>query len=358
MIKNIRNYCLVLALLPSLVFAEQPLLKNSAPKIYHVKKGDTLWDISNMYLSQPWYWPQIWRTNAQITNPHLIYPGDELRLSVDAQGQPVVELVRGTAKTQIRLSPQGKKVSKDLNPISVLPWGLIQPYIENDFLLDRQQYTDLPYILGNENGSVYFATDDLVLGKGQDLSPGDYQIVRNQSEIYDLDGQFLGLQVRHIADANAHQTSLSGQALLTIHNANLEVKRGDKLLPSQNNPLPATITIEPAVEQQGYIVGDLEQHELFGKYNVVVLDLGEHEINVGTVMGIYAQGPKIFDGEPPQYQSENSNLSNFLFRDGEIEQPAFKIGELLVFKVFSNASYALITRSTKVIRKGAIVAKP
>jgi hypothetical protein len=358
MIKKIRYYCLLLALLPILALAEQILLKDTAPKIYIVQKGDTLWDISNMYLSKPWYWPQIWRTNTQITNPHLIYPGDELQLSINDQGQPVIDIVRAEQKNAIRLSPQGEKTIKATNPISVLPWGIIQPYIDNDFLFSHQEYDDQPYILGNDNGSVYFATNDFVLGKGQNIAPGDYQVVRQQGAIHDLNGEFLGLQVRHIADAVALQTSLTGQSLLEIKKTNLEVKRGDKLLPSQNSAVPKTISIKAAVEQQGYIVGDLENHELFGKYNVVVLDLGEQAVEVGTVMGIYTQGPKIFDGDPPKYEGESSALSHFLFGDGDIQQPAFKVGELLVFKVFSKASYALITRSTKVIRKGAIVAKP
>lgn len=359
MIKNIRYYCLLLAFLPLLALAEQLLLKDTAPQIYIVKQGDTLWDISNMYLSKPWYWPQIWRTNTQITNPHLIYPGDELRLSINAQGQPVIDIIRAEQKNTIRLSPQGKKIIKGENPISVLPWGIIQPYIENDFIFSHQEYDDQSYILGNDNGSVYFATNDFVLGKGQNIAPGDYQVVREQNAIYDLNGDFLGLQVRHIADAVGLQTSLAGQTLLEIKKANMEVKRGDKLLlSSTNNDGQKTIGIKAAAGQQGHIVGDLEDHELLGKYNVVVLDLGEQEVEVGIVMGIYTQGPKIFAGKAPQYEGESSALSHFLFRDGDIQQPAFKVGELLIFKVFAKASYALITRSTKIIRKGAIVAKP
>jgi nucleoid-associated protein YgaU len=55
-------------------------LKQGYPQTYVVKKGDTLWDISNMFLSDPWRWPQLWHVNPQIQNPHLIYPGDTLNL--------------------------------------------------------------------------------------------------------------------------------------------------------------------------------------------------------------------------------------------------------------------------------------
>src|SRR5262245_30348463 len=44
-----------------------------------VQSGDTLWDLCSKYLNSPWYWPKIWSYNPQITNPHWIFPGNELR---------------------------------------------------------------------------------------------------------------------------------------------------------------------------------------------------------------------------------------------------------------------------------------
>lgn len=55
-------------------------LKPNAPTTYTVVKGDTLWDISALYLDSPWLWPRLWQVNPEIDNPHLIYPGDKLTL--------------------------------------------------------------------------------------------------------------------------------------------------------------------------------------------------------------------------------------------------------------------------------------
>ena len=43
---------------------------------YSVQAGDTLWDISNKFLGNSYYWPRLWSINDYITNPHWIYPGN------------------------------------------------------------------------------------------------------------------------------------------------------------------------------------------------------------------------------------------------------------------------------------------
>lgn len=53
--------------------------KKNVPEFHLVKKGDTLWGISEDYYGNPWTWPKVWSMNPQIENPHWIYPGDQLR---------------------------------------------------------------------------------------------------------------------------------------------------------------------------------------------------------------------------------------------------------------------------------------
>ena len=74
-----------------------PELKPSAPKDYVVRHGDTLWGIANMFLRDPWTWPEIWYVNPQIKNPHRIYPGDQLQLALGSNGRVALKLVRTVA---------------------------------------------------------------------------------------------------------------------------------------------------------------------------------------------------------------------------------------------------------------------
>lgn len=45
---------------------------------YLVQKGDTLWDLSGQFLSNPFAWPDLWENNKHVQDPHWIYPGDSL----------------------------------------------------------------------------------------------------------------------------------------------------------------------------------------------------------------------------------------------------------------------------------------
>jgi len=55
---------------------------------YTIQRGDTLWDLSQKFLANPWYWPKIWSLNPAIENPHWIYPGQKLQIKAGAGGSP------------------------------------------------------------------------------------------------------------------------------------------------------------------------------------------------------------------------------------------------------------------------------
>ena len=52
-------------------------LIDGAPYKYTIQQKDTLWKLSDHFLNNPWFWPEIWHINLDdIENPHLIYPGE------------------------------------------------------------------------------------------------------------------------------------------------------------------------------------------------------------------------------------------------------------------------------------------
>ncbi|MBO5753311.1 MAG: LysM peptidoglycan-binding domain-containing protein [Proteobacteria bacterium] len=62
---------------------QQP--RHSGPRTHLIVDGDTLWDLSATYMSDPMMWPALWSYNPQVTNPHWIYPGDTIFLEPPTQ---------------------------------------------------------------------------------------------------------------------------------------------------------------------------------------------------------------------------------------------------------------------------------
>ena len=96
-------------------------LATDAPDQYVVKTGDTLWDISKVFLREPWYWPEIWYVNPQVANPHLIYPGDVLKL-VYVDGQPRLTVAQRGGET-VESGRGGKRMSPEVRR---------QPFVQRD----------------------------------------------------------------------------------------------------------------------------------------------------------------------------------------------------------------------------------
>ncbi|NOZ94835.1 MAG: LysM peptidoglycan-binding domain-containing protein [Acidobacteria bacterium] len=60
-------------------------------RVHTIVKGDTLWDLAQHYLGDPYLWPQIWERNPYIRDSHWIYPGDPVVIDIAVQESPVEE---------------------------------------------------------------------------------------------------------------------------------------------------------------------------------------------------------------------------------------------------------------------------
>ncbi|MDE0088805.1 MAG: LysM peptidoglycan-binding domain-containing protein [Candidatus Poribacteria bacterium] len=63
-----------------------------------IEKGDTLWDLCQEHLKDPLRWRELSKYN-DFTNPHLIYPGEKLRIPL-SMAKDVVEIAEGDLAKQ------------------------------------------------------------------------------------------------------------------------------------------------------------------------------------------------------------------------------------------------------------------
>lgn len=346
-----------------LVLADQVKLKEGAPKTYIVKKGDTLWDISGIFLDQPWLWPKLWRLNPDISNPHLIYPGDKLRLVFDEHGQPM--LVKG--KPELKWSPKVRTTLKDQNPVSTLPLNVIAPYIKYSNLFSQQELDNLPYVLGSDEGyqsSVdsfkIYVKGDLALGKSYALYQKGKKIVDPET------GEELGYQAILTGTGKAIRTgdiANKKPGTLYLDNVRREVRAGDFVVPvNQNQLLPSYFTMQAvSPETRGTIIQSNVEAREFGKLNVVMINLGgNHSVKQGDVFTIKRKSPGVTETrDGPVYTADASPWYGLINSgDSDYDMPEETIGEMMVFKVYDKVSMALILQTEKPIRLADVVTAP
>ncbi|HOM13815.1 MAG TPA: LysM peptidoglycan-binding domain-containing protein, partial [Rubrivivax sp.] len=102
-------------------------LAPGAPDAHTVQPGDTLWDISKLFLKSPWRWPELWGMNLdQVRNPHLIFPGQVLVLEKvgDRARLRVAQSGAGAPDNTVRLSPRVRSNLLDNGAIGSIPLHL------------------------------------------------------------------------------------------------------------------------------------------------------------------------------------------------------------------------------------------
>jgi hypothetical protein len=346
------GFSLSILVFAALIFAGSPLsaqteptgsdtgveLNPSHPDSYTVVRGDTLWDISALFLKDPWFWPEIWQVNPQVENPHLIYPGDVLTL-VYVDGKPQIQVQRQQQATvesgsAERMSPQIR--SEDLGEaIATIPFELIGPFLSKGSVLSLEQFEALPYIAAIREGHLAAAAgmDVYVRGDVAGMNTG-YSVVKIGNPLIDPDdgdtvgyrGTFVGEGIiRHVGDPST----------LRLVKTQREAREGDRLL-SQDFMIPMQFVPRPPEKQtEGRIIDVLDGMTVIGQYQVVVVNRGErHGIEAGHVFTVWQTGQPARD--------------RFMGSGGgeKITLPDEEAGTLMIFKSYDRISYALIMEAT------------
>lgn len=348
-------------------------LASNAPDEYTVKRGDTLWDIARTYLNQPWYWPELWYLNPQVQNPHLIYPGDKLRLvTVDGQTRLTIASrgneapVAGGAPTNdrvvsggaVRLSPQVR--AEDMgNAISTIAYKDIAAFLGRPSVISADEVKKGPHLLarGDDRHVIGAAGDDFyVVGVPEAVRGTRYNVVHVDVPLKDPEsGDLLGY--RGIYVGNGPILAEGEPAKLRLAETAREALAGDRVYPEAYQLNMNFLPHAPAKETNGVIFA-VNEGSVVGRHSVVAINRGtSHGIELGHVLGIFKAGSVVADRYADGRSANPMHTTSSAFKP-KVKLPDERVGNLLVFKTFEKMSYALIMDADRPVGVGDKIGNP
>lgn len=332
-------------------------LNADAPDVYTIKRGDTLWDISKLFLKSPWRWPELWGMNMQdIRNPHLIYPGQLLYLDKTSErarlrlGQPVGD--SGTVK----LSPRARVEVPGFGAISAIPFNLIEPFLNEAIIFQGDELATAPRIVATQEGRVLLSKGERAYVRGEIGQDRSFRIFREAKALKDpVSGQVLGFEAAYVGAADFVRPGESRMgadgkleivpSTFTITNMRQEANVGDRLSPVPPREFSNYAPHAPSGELKGQIVSIYGDGLSAGQNQIVALNRGAVDgMERGHVLALWSAGSRLTDSTEPTRPT--------------ITLPDERHGLLFVFRVFDRMSYALILNVKEPVKAGDRFTQP
>ncbi len=328
-------------------------LSPNAPDTYTVKRGDTLWDISGVFLRTQWRWPELWGMNTdQIRNPHLIYPGQVLVL-VKSDGRARLQLGRdvGKAGDTVKLSPRVRASGLDEGAIAAIPQHLIEPFLNEAIVLNTNELETAPRVFAAQENRVWMTKGDLAYARGNFGPETEYRVFRQAKPLIDPETkQILGYEAPYVGTAAlVRPGSGSGKdevpTTLTITLNRQEVGLGDRLSPVPPRNFNNYVPHAPSGPVEGRIVSVYGDAITAGQNQIVALNRGAQDgMERGHVLALWRAGRLARD--------------TTVVKPEQVRLPDERHGTLFVFQVFDRVSYALILTVQEPVTAGDRFTQP
>lgn len=345
-------------------------LAPNAPDTYVVKRGDTLWDISRMYLKSPWRWPELWGMNLKaLPNPHLIFPGQTLYLD-KSDGYARLRTQPTGGSDTVRLSPRTRTDSLASLALPTLKTHLIAPFLVEPLVADAATIEQAPRLVATTDQRVLMAAGDRVYARGNpdaplSTKPGQprsFRVFREAIPLKDpVTGEVLGYEARYLGNAELARSETTEEisdgkgnlkqepvpATVDITSTKEEIRAGDRMLPEPPRTFKNYIPHEPQTSVNARVVSIYGSTPVAvaGQNQVVAINMGTAQgMEPGHVLTLLTQGDRVRDttaeGKPT------------------IKLPSEHNGLAMVFLTFERVSYALLLDVRTGVRVGDRLVNP
>lgn len=332
-------------------------LAANAPDSYTVKRGDTLWGISTMYLKSPWRWPELWGMNLdQIRNPHLIYPGQILYLDKTG-GRARLRVGQQIGPDgSVKLSPRVRSSGIGDGAIPSIPFHLIEPFLTEAVIFTANELEAAPRIVGTQENRVVLGKGELAYVRGEIAPQREFRVFREPKALRDPETkEILGYEATYVGAAEyvrpgETRNGSDGKpeiipATFAMTSAKLEAGVGDRLAPMPAREYSNYAPHAPQGPVSGYIVSIYGDSLTAGQSQIVALNKGSADgIERGHVLALWRTGERMIDKTDPSRPT--------------IKLPDERHGNLFVFRVFDRMSYALILSVQSPVKAGDRFTQP
>ena len=349
-------------------------LAPNAPDTYTVKRGDTLWGISGMYLKRPWRWPELWGMNlSEIRNPHLIFPGQTLYLDKNGGYARLRTTPPGASASEpstVRVSPRTRTETLADIALPTLKPHLIEPFLVEPLVVDAQVLQRAPRIIATTEDRVLMASGDRAYVRGDPSDPvraeaGEprfYRVFRDAVALKDpVTGEILGYEAQYlgkaelvrgetfeeIPDGRGGRTAEYIPATVDLSSTKEEIRAGDRILPAPARAFISYVPRAPEREVEARVVS------IYGSFSaayaaqnqVVAINVGtEDGIEPGHVLSLLTRGERIKD------LTDSAKAV--------VKLPSENNGTAMVFRTFDRVSYALLLEINTGVRVGDRLINP
>lgn len=309
------------------------------PTIYVIKKGDTLWGLSDRFIKDPNYWPNMWSRNDEITNPHVIYPGQKVRVFPDR-----LEFVPPGEAALPGPAAEAKKAAGEVKAAEIL-----QEVVEErsftihgseGFLMETN---GRPFgsVIGTSNDRVVTGMDDIVytdIGRVNGVKGGEkFAIFSDEGPVgHPVTNEIMGNKIIPIGTLQLTDVEQKSSRAIITRNYK-EITPGAYLNPSRNDRRRVVPLRVATRELKGYILDSQSGMQSIAAGDVVFIDLGSSQ---GAAAGnmLYIVRDVTLDRRITEGRGERLPLE--------------LLGALVILETGYQTSTALVVKSIDTIYKG------
>ena len=242
---------------------------------YTVQKGDTLWDLSRKFSDSAWLWPEMWRENNQIANPHRIYPGERIRLYRRTGSQKTDD----TDKKAIAPPSLEDKIHYNYSAVDRVGFIRKQPVTSQGAIFKVLESK----VMINFEDTVYIRPEGSV-----NLVPGKrYTVYRTLPPLRDPHtNEYIGIQ--HVLTGVLEITQVQPTyAIATVIESYRPIKLEDQLMPYYRR-LPDVAIKESPIGLEGRVVESEDRNRLIGDSMIAFIDKGKKDgVQRGQFYNVY-----------------------------------------------------------------------